>query len=170
MTTVKISALTALAGSALAAADVLAIVDTSAGSTKKIRVDELVTGLTALTPYLVVLEPFGPDEAVSVTDNAVHFNIPSEINGKNLTAVVVYVRTASSSGLPTVQVRNVTDGFDMLSTKCTVDPNELNSSTAAAPVVIDTAHDDVVTHDEISIDVDGAGTGTTGMEVHLRFA
>lgn len=170
MANVKISALSALSGSSVAIDDVLCIVDTSAGSTKKIRIDELITALTALGPVDVEIEVFAPGDAVTVNDNVVHFWVPLAANGKNLTSVKAFVCTASSSGLPTIQVRKITGNVDMLSTACTIDVNELSSVTAATPAVIDTGHDDVATNDELSIDVDVAGTGTTGLSVVLRFA
>jgi hypothetical protein len=58
----------------------------------------------------------------------------------------------------------------MLSTAITIDANETTSYTAAAPPVIDTAHDDVATGDLIAIDVSVAGTGTKGLGVVLSFA
>lgn len=54
MADTKISALTALAGSAVASADLFAIVDTSATTTKSLRFDELLTAITASQTYLTV--------------------------------------------------------------------------------------------------------------------
>jgi hypothetical protein len=106
---------------------------------------------------------------LSVADGVESIYIPSELNGCNLVGVVAIVDTVSSSGTPTVQVRNVTDAVDMLSTPITIDANERTSYSAAAQPVIDTAHDDVATGDEIAIDIDVAGTGTKGLTVYLRF-
>ncbi len=98
------------------------------------------------------------------------FAIPSDLNGTNLVSVAAFVTTVSSSGLPTVQIRNVTDAVDMLSTKVSIDASEFTSYTAATAAVIDTAHDDVATGDRIAIDVDVAGTGAKGLGVILGFS
>jgi hypothetical protein len=112
------------------------------------------------------------DDATVLTtgDGKAIFCIPARMNGWNLIAAHAFVTTVSSSGLPTVQIRNVTDAVDMLSTKVSIDASEFTSYTAAAAPVIDTAHDDVATGDLIAIDVDVAGTGAKGLGVILTFA
>jgi hypothetical protein len=97
------------------------------------------------------------------------FAVGADCNGLNLTSVESYITTVSSSGLVTCQVRNVTTGFDMLSTPVTIDAGEFTSDTAATPPVIDAAHMVVATSDEIAIDVDAAGTGAKGLGLILRF-
>lgn len=106
---------------------------------------------------------------VATGDGQFIFAIPSDLNGRSLTSAAAYVTTVSSSGLPTVQIRNVTQTADMLTTKVTIDVSEFTSYTAATPAVIDTANDDVATGDLIAIDVDVAGTGTKGLGVILGF-
>jgi hypothetical protein len=96
--------------------------------------------------------------------------VPAALDGCNLTAVAAFVSTVSSSGLPSVGIRNVTDSVEMLSTNVTIDANEFTSYTAATPPVIDAAHDDVTTGDLIAVDVDAAGTGAKGLGVILTFA
>jgi TctA family transporter len=96
------------------------------------------------------------------------FTIPAALNGLNLTAVSMCVTTVSSSGLPTVQLRNITDSTDMLSTTLTIDANELHSKDATA-AVIDTTKDDVVTGDRIGVNVTTAGTGAKGLQLDLTF-
>jgi len=75
----------------------------------------------------------------------------------------------SSSGLPTIQIHNLTDGSDMLSTEITIDTSEFSSYTAATRSVVNTGEDDVVTGDRLRIDVDVAGSGTDGLDVILTF-
>jgi len=87
----------------------------------------------------------------------------------NLVDADASVYTVSSSGLPTVQIHNVTDAQDMLSTRITIDVSEYSSYTAAAPPVINASYDDVVTGDRLRVDVDVAGTGTKGLDVILVF-
>jgi hypothetical protein len=97
------------------------------------------------------------------------FTIPPELNGYNLIDADAAVFTVSSSGLPTFQIANITDGVDMLSTKITIDANEYNSYSAATQPVIDTTKDDVATGDRLRFDCDVAGTGTKGFSILLTF-
>jgi hypothetical protein len=109
--------------------------------------------------------------ALAVVDGsgAILFTIPSELNGYNLVDADAAVFTVSSSGTPTIQIYNLTQTADMLSTRITIDANELTSYTAATQPVIDTTNDDVATGDQLRIDCDGAGTGTKGLAVMLTF-
>ena len=120
--------------------------------------------------FVVTIPVSDPNGAALTTgDGKAYWRVPSVCNGMNLVAVAGHATTASSSGLPTVQIANVTDSVDMLTTKLTIDANEKDSSTAATAAVIDTAHDDVATGDELRVDVDVAGTGTKGLMVELQF-
>ena len=80
-----------------------------------------------------------------------------------LTEVRGSLSTASSSGLPTFDINE--GGTTILSTKLTIDANELTSTTAATPAVISdtTLADDA----EMTIDIDVAGTGAKGAKVAL---
>ncbi len=109
-------------------------------------------------------------DIVVVGDGQFIFAIPSDVNGMNLTSVAAYVTTVSSSGLPTVQIRNITQTADMLTTKITIDVSEFTSYTATTAAVIDTGNDDVATGDRIAVDVDVAGTGAAGLGVILGFS
>jgi hypothetical protein len=107
--------------------------------------------------------------ALTTGDGKAYLRIPSVMNGWNLVAVAAHVQAASSSGVPTIQIRNVTDSADMLSTRITIDGSENDSLSAATAAVIDTSHDDVATGDWIAIDVDVAGTGVTYLLVEMTF-
>lgn len=115
------------------------------------------------------IKVFSDVSTLSTGDGKFIFAIPSELNGWNLVDAQAYVTTVSSSGLPTVQLRNVTDSVDMLSTRITIDASEYTSYTAATPRVINTTYDDVATGDRIAIDVDVAGTGAKGLGVIVIF-
>lgn len=107
--------------------------------------------------------------ALLLADNQLVFAIPSDLNNLSLTDAQAYVTTVSSAGLPTVQVRNATTGFDMLSTPITIDVGEFTSYTAATPPVIDPTHQAVSTGNLIAIDVDAIGTSALGLGVILTF-
>jgi hypothetical protein len=102
-------------------------------------------------------------------DGKLIFCVSDDLNGLNLIDADAFVTTVSSSGTPTIQIRNVTDAVDMLSTLITIDASEFTSYTAAAPPVINGATDDVATGDLIAVDVDVAGTGAKGLGVVLTF-
>lgn len=104
----------------------------------------------------------------------VFVRIPSVMNGWNLVDVEAQNQTAATgTGTQTtdIQIYNVTQAADMLSTKLTIDEDETDSSTAAAAAVIDTNNDDVATGDQIRIDVDAvpSTTGGNGLYVELTF-
>jgi len=80
-----------------------------------------------------------------------------------LTAVRASLATASSSGIPTVDINE--SGSTILSTKLTIDVGEKTSTTAAVPVVI--SDPSLADDSEITFDVDVAGTGATGLKVTL---
>lgn len=105
--------------------------------------------------------------ALTSGDLGALFIVPPELDGWNLVYVVAY--RSSGTGTLNLQVRNVTDGVDMLSTAVTVDSGETTSLTAATPAVIDTSHDDVATGDLISIDRDNNGTSTLNSGIILGF-
>lgn len=111
--------------------------------------------------------PLNGTAALTTGDGKFYVRIPSELNGWNLVAVAA--SRVSGTGVPLFQVHNVTQAADMLSTRISIDSGETDSSTAAAPAVIDTANDDVATADRIRIDVDDAGTDTLWAEVQLTF-
>jgi hypothetical protein len=118
---------------------------------------------------LFEIKVFSDAQTVATGDGKFIFAIPSDLDGLRLVDADAYVTTVSSSGNPTIQIRNVTDSQDMLSTRITIDASEFTSFTAATAPVINTTYDDVVTGDRIAIDVDVAGTGAKGLGVILRF-
>jgi hypothetical protein len=107
------------------------------------------------------------DIALVTGDDQYRFRIPSSLNGFVITSVAASRK--SGTGVPAVQIRNVTDAVDVLSTKLTIDTGETDSSTAATPAVINTANDDVATGDQFAIDIDVSGTATLFLYVEIGF-
>lgn len=116
---------------------------------------------------VLVSDPNG--SAITTGDGKAYIVIPNLLNGHNLVDADAAVTTVSSSGTPTVQIANVSQAADMLSTKITIDANENTSYTAATAPVIDTGNDDVATGDILRVDIDVAGTGAKGLVVILTF-
>jgi len=96
--------------------------------------------------------------------------IPSTLNGWNLTEAAAQVQTAGITGTTDIQIHNVTDNVDMLSTVLTVDSGETDTLTAATAAVIDTTKDDVATGDSIRFDVDAVSTtAAKGLLIEMTF-
>lgn len=111
---------------------------------------------------------FGTD--VTTGDGKFYIVIPSTLNGMNLVGVHAKVITAGTTNTTDIQIANVTDTQDMLSTKLTIDSTETGSDTAATAAVINTSYDDVATNDLLRIDVDAVSTtAPKGLIVTLIF-
>lgn len=103
------------------------------------------------------------DQTTDITTGTakVTFRLPYAMT---LTGVRASLNTVSSSGAPAIDI-NKTGVGSLLSTVITIDASEKTSVTAATPAVISTSalSDD----DEITIDIDTAGTGAKGLVVTL---
>jgi hypothetical protein len=128
--------------------------------------------MTAVKPRPRVVEAkvIADTATLTIGNGQLTIAVPKAMNGAILQEAHAFVSTASTSGLPTVQIRNVTQGANMLSTAITIDANEFTSYTAATPPVVDAAHKTVSTGDLIAVDVSVAGTGTKGLGVILTFS
>jgi hypothetical protein len=118
------------------------------------------------------IKVFQDTSSVSTGDAKFMFAIPSDLNGLNLVDAQMYVTASSTSGNPEVQIRNVTQALDMLSTEITVKAGEFDSfgaGSTATPSVVNLSNAVVAAGDIIAIDVDASGTGAQGMGVILRF-
>jgi hypothetical protein len=140
--------------------------------------DNLTSGTVALarlpasiTTKIVTLLVTDPNAAAAITtgDGKAYWTVPAALNGMNLVSAHAALTTVGTVALTTVQIANVTDAVDMLSTRVTIDVSEFTSYTAAAPPVINAATDDVATGDLLRVDVDVAGTGAKGLQVILGF-
>ena len=147
----------------------------SAGSVG-VTVEEIAQYTDTRTTEVVVVCLFTASEDVATGDLAGGqiLRIPSKLDGCNLVAVAAYhaqAGTGAGSDTTSVQVHNITDGTDLLSTEVSIDEDELDSATAATSAVIDTTHDDVATGDQLRFDVDAITTVTApkGLWVELQF-
>lgn len=127
---------------------------------------------TDATPLLsakktVEIKVFDDSTTLTTGDGKYYWIVPSQFNARVIIGVFATVTTVSSSGTPTVQIHNLTDAVDVLSTALTIDVSEYTSDTAATPAVINTSNDDLATGDRIRIDVDVAGTGAKGLSVGI---
>jgi len=115
----------------------------------------------------------GTAAAVTIGDGKFIWAVTRDMDSSYLLEAHAFVSTVSSSGAPTVQIRNVTRAVDMLSTRITIDASEFTSYTAAAAAVVDDGgtppRSFVQRADMIAVDVDVAGSGTKGLGVYLTF-
>ncbi len=146
------------------ATDKISFYDTSSAATRSI----LFNKLTAFTERTLVIKCVADTIGPSVGNGITHVTIPSTLDGKNLSSAQAHVYTVGTGSTTTVQLHNLTDGQDMLSTPITIDASEKDSSTAATPSVVG-AYGGVSTADVIRIDVDVVATNTLGLEVRMVF-
>jgi len=144
--------------------DKISFYDTSSAATRSI----LFNQITAFTERTLVIKCVADTISPTVGNGITHVTIPSTLDGKNLQSAQAHVYTAGTGSLTTVQLHNLTDGQDMLSTAITIDASEKDSSTAATPSVTG-AYTGVSTADVIRIDVDVVATNTLGLEVRMVF-
>jgi hypothetical protein len=134
----------------------LTVLDASGNANKRIAANGTTFELVDDTKYFTVLLNAGV--ALTSGDDAARVRIPPALNGWRVSYVAASRK--SGTGTLTIQLRNVTQAVDILSTRVTVDSGETDSLTAATAAVINTSNDDVATGDQIAIDVDDAGTST----------
>jgi hypothetical protein len=102
------------------------------------------------------------DQSTAITTGTAKFT--TRFPACTVLAVRASLNTASSSGIPTVDINEA--GTTILSTKLTIDANEKTSTTAATAAVIS---DSTIADDaEITFDIDTAGTGAKGLIVSMQ--
>lgn len=107
---------------------------------------------------------------VAVGDAALIMCVPADLDQAALITVASFVTTVSTSGLVTVQIRNLSQGpVTMLSTAVTIDVSEFTSYTAATAAVVNAANSKVKTGDLIAFDISAAGTGAKGLGAIVGF-
>ena len=113
---------------------------------------------------------FTSTEAVTTGDDAAGFflPVPDDLDELKLIEAHASVYTAGGSAV-TIQIRNVTQAVDMLTTPITIDAGEDNSYTAATPPVINPTVSELAAGDILVVDVDTDG-GATGLVVILAIS
>lgn len=123
-------------------------------------------------PVLVHLKIFADTTAVAAGDDARRFVVTDDLGGTYLRSAHATVTTVGSSAT-TVQIHNLTNTDDILSTVITIDSGDTNSYDSASPHVVDDSGSPQINYitrgDVLRIDVDSAGTGAKGLEALLEF-
>lgn len=143
-------------------------VNTGTDATRAASPDTLAGSNFGIRYMQVVAFDYTTDCATG--DGKAYLVIPPALNGMNLVSVHGRAITAGTTGTMDVQIRNVTDTQDMLSTKLTWDSTEAGTDSAATPAVINASYDDVATNDLLAVDVDAVQTtAAKGMIITLGF-
>lgn len=157
MADLRISQLAANTG--LAASTVFEVEKDPSGSaaSEKVTDDEMMQRYNAQAIGIVC-----SDESTALTTGIgiVTFRMPYAFT---VSGVRASLTTASNSGTVDVDINQ--GGVSILSTIITIDQDEKTSTTAVTPpVVSDTTLDD---DEEMTIDLDSAGTGASGLKVWI---
>jgi len=143
-------------------------VNTGTDNTRAVTPDALAGSNLGIRYMQAVVFDFTTDTATG--DGKFYMHIPVGLGGMNLVEVHAEVITAGTTGTLDIQIANVTQAADMLTTKITIDSGETGSDTAATPAVIDTNNDDVATNDLLRVDVDAVHTtAAQGLIITLGF-
>jgi hypothetical protein len=120
-----------------------------------------IFGRKSMSVYVV-----GATTDVSAGDGQYYFMIPEALNGMNLVRAIARVVTAGTTNATTIDIFNVTDSVDMLSTAISI----ASGGTLATAGTVNTSTDDVATNDLIRIDVTSVSTTKPkGLIVEMEF-
>lgn len=102
-----------------------------------------------------------PGDTITTGDDKFRIRQDSAYNNWYIVAVAAQKYVTGASTTTTIQIDNGY-GANLFSTALTIDANEIDSSTAATPAVIDSAGGQNIwsTAGYLGIDIDGAGEGT----------
>lgn len=137
--------------------------------------DDMLVTAGAIIDYITANGGGNTDKWVAVLDENTALATGDGFSGYNWTApplygagvdyqfgtvgVIASVGTASTSGIPSFQIYNVTDSTDVFTTNITIDATEKNSLTATTAYAYGTLIT-ISPGDEFRFDCDVAGTGT----------
>lgn len=118
-----------------------------------------IYGMTsASAPTVCFTTPLNDGISLTSGDGVAYTTIPDQYDGWEI--VEVGASRVSGTGVPSIQIHNVTQGVDILSTNITIDSGETDSSTATTQPVINSSNKTVNSFDQLRFDVDNAGTST----------
>lgn len=141
---------------------------TGTDNTRAVTPGGLAGSNFGIRPLEEVVVDFTTDWATG--DGKGYMTVPPSYGGMNLVTCHVRAITAGTTGTALVQVHNLTQAADMLTTRINLDTGETGSDTAATPYVIDTNNDDVASYDLLRIDIDAIHTtAAKGLIITLEF-
>lgn len=122
-------------------------------------------------PRTVQLMVFDAQTPVQAADGQAYFLIDKTLGGGILADVHAQVLTVGGSGNTEIQIHNLTQAVDLLSTKVAIEGSELGSHLATVPPVVDSSNNQVSAYDILRVDVDVVGTSPEplGLILTLHF-
>ena len=127
-----------------------------------VKNDLQVSGSTSFEDY-VILSVTADNTDIQTGTGQITFRVPFAMELYQVPRASL--STASSSGAVTVDINS--GGSTIFSTNLTIDANETTSTTAATAAVLSTTS--IADDSQITIDVDGAGTGARGLKITLYY-
>lgn len=97
-----------------------------------------------------------------VGDKQQWFKVPAGWAGRNIVSVEADVSVAPTGASLILQLRNVTQGADILTDPMTIEATETSTDTATTAPSIDTDEDDLQEGDIIAADIDQVGSTEPG--------
>lgn len=113
------------------------------------------------------IKVFDDEELMITGDGLFKWGIDSDLSGLYLLSASAFVST-TGSGVATIQVQNVTQGLNLLTTAITIDSGEYDSLDAGTQPVINTALT-INAKDRLWINASAVPTGAKGLGVRLLF-
>lgn len=139
-------------------------VNTGTSTALAVTPDALAGSVMGTKGFCVIA--VAPTTDVSATDGKAYIMIPPCMNGMNLVSANASVVTAGTTNATTIDIYNVTDSHDMLSTAISI----ASAGTVGTAGTVNASYDDVATNDILRIDVTSASTtNAKGLQVILEF-
>lgn len=139
-------------------------VNTGTSTTLAVTPDALAGSVMGTKGFCVIA--VAPTTDVSAADGKAYIMIPECMNGMNLVRANASVITAGTTNATTIDIYNVTDSHDMLSTAISI----ASAGTIGTAGTVNASYDDVATNDVLRIDVTSASTtNAKGLQIILEF-
>lgn len=122
----------------------------------------IVSGSTSVEDYMI-LSVTADNTDIQTGTAQMTFRVPFAMELYQLPRASL--STASTSGAVTVDINN--GGSTIFSTNLTIDANESTSTTAATAAVL--SQTSIADDSQITVDIDGAGTGARGLKITLYY-
>ncbi len=137
---------------------------TIAGATSSQSLPVAELAAIAATEHFLVFKVGDDTTAITTGTGKVEYTAPFDFK---VLEVYGSLKTASSSGAPAFDVNK--GGTSVFTTVPTIDQSEVSTFTAATPAVLKTdGTETFAAGNELSIDIDTAGTGAVGLIVTLK--
>lgn len=138
-------------------------INTGTSAVLTVTPDGLAGSYAGTKTVQMVITDFTAD--VATGDGKFYFEVPDELGGMDLIRARGRVVTAGTTGSTDIQIHNITQTADMLTSKISI-----ASAGTSAEGTVDTANDDVATDDLLRIDVDAVSTtAPQGLIITLAF-